>query len=149
MNSIRFKPTEDVLREFWSNDSFVNIVEQNIILPSPILFPNYPNPFNSSTTIKYTIPENCLVNLTVYDVLGREVTQLVDNFQTAGNHNVLFHGDNLSSGIYYYRLQVEEYLITEKMLYSGIFADPIIFKTFYFCRSSEKPLKKSHAKAFS
>ena len=73
---------------------------------------NYPNPFNPSTNIKYVITSNAFVTLKVYDVLGNEVTTLVNEEKSAGNYDVRFdisklsaNTQGLSSGIYFYRLQ--------------------------------------------
>ena len=73
---------------------------------------NYPNPFNPSTTIKYTIPnvalsgvEGSRVILKIYDVLGNEIATLVNENKPAGNYEVTFDAKNLSSGIYYCKLQ--------------------------------------------
>ena len=91
------------------------------------LYDNYPNPFNPSTTISYTIPNvetghAVSVQLKVYDVLGREVATLVNEIQRAGSYTVVFNGqqtnDNgqLSSGIYFYRLTTKEFSETKKMI---------------------------------
>ena len=66
---------------------------------------NYPNPFNPVTQIKYAIPEKGFVTMKVFDVLGREVSKLVNNVQSAGNYIVDFDGTNLASGIYFYKLR--------------------------------------------
>jgi hypothetical protein len=77
------------------------------ILPVKIaLLQNYPNPFNPSTTIKYELPKATEVRLSVYDILGREVSVLVNEKKEAGVHEVKFDGSNLSSGVYFYRLSV-------------------------------------------
>lgn len=68
------------------------------------LWPNYPNPFNPGTTIRYELPRSSMVNLTVYDLLGREVSVLVNEREDAGVHEVRFDGRGLSSGIYLCRL---------------------------------------------
>ncbi|MEJ2628672.1 MAG: T9SS type A sorting domain-containing protein, partial [bacterium] len=67
---------------------------------------NYPNPFNPSTIISYSIPISELVNLRVYDILGREILTLVNEVQVAGTYSLGFNGSNLPSGIYLYKLQV-------------------------------------------
>lgn len=77
---------------------------------------NYPNPFNPSTEIRYGIPEASEVQLVIYDMLGRRVTQLVNERQSAGYHQVNFDAGNLASGIYIYRLQAGEHVITKKMM---------------------------------
>ncbi len=66
---------------------------------------NYPNPFNPSTSISYAIAENSLVKLTVYDMLGREVADLVNQQQLSGNHSAVFNASHLASGVYIYRLE--------------------------------------------
>ncbi len=77
---------------------------------------NYPNPFNPSTEIQFHIPERDHVRLTVFDVLGREVTMLVNTELAAGSHTVSFDADGLTSGIYLYRLETPGQQITRKMM---------------------------------
>lgn len=81
-----------------------------------ILHQNYPNPFNPSTTIDYEIPEVSDVKLVIYNLLGREVSTLVDQRQAAGRYTVNFDARNLSSGIYLYRLITETKVLTQKMV---------------------------------
>jgi len=86
-----------------------------------ILYQNYPNPFNPSTTIKYSVPvirnkKTAAVKLIVYDVLGREVTMLVNKKQKPGSYKVNFNAANLSSGTYFYRLISNDISITKKFL---------------------------------
>ena len=68
---------------------------------------NYPNPFNPVTVINYNIPVSGIVSLKVFDMLGREVRSLVNNFVTSGSYSVNFDGSSLSSGIYFYKLEAE------------------------------------------
>ncbi len=77
---------------------------------------NYPNPFNPSTTIKFSIPKSGNVRLVVYDILGKEVATLVNNFLNAGQYNFQFNAANLASGIYLYRLEAGNFTQTNKML---------------------------------
>jgi len=74
-----------------------------------ILEQNYPNPFNPSTTITYTLPDAMPVTLGVYDVLGREMSRLVDTFQAAGTHSVTLNASEWPSGIYLYQIQAGSY----------------------------------------
>jgi hypothetical protein len=76
---------------------------------------NYPNPFNPSTQINYSIPSNGFVTLKVYDMLGREIKELVNEYKEAGNYNVTFDGSNLSSGLYFYKLTAGNYSDVKKM----------------------------------
>ncbi|KAF0150823.1 MAG: 5'-nucleotidase [Ignavibacteria bacterium] len=90
---------------------------------------NYPNPFNPETTIEYSIPKAAIVELKVYDVLGREVATLVDEYKSAGNYKITFNARHLelvsnfsgrsreiSSGIYFYRLQSGSFSETKKLV---------------------------------
>jgi photosystem II stability/assembly factor-like uncharacterized protein len=80
------------------------------------LFQNYPNQFNPTTRIEYSIPNSSFVTLKVYDVLGREVAVLINEEKHAGNYEVEFNGKNLSSGIYFYKLQAGNYSSVKKMI---------------------------------
>ncbi len=77
---------------------------------------NYPNPFNPSTVISYEIPKDGLVSLKVFDIIGREVSTLVNKYQTAGSYNVTFNAYNLSSGIYFYQLKSGSYNSIRKLI---------------------------------
>ncbi len=77
---------------------------------------NYPNPFNPATTIFYTLPEDGKIQIKIFDVLGREVTTLLDKFTTAGRHNVVWDGSNYASGIYFYSIQFKGQILNKKML---------------------------------
>jgi hypothetical protein len=80
------------------------------------LYQNYPNPFNPSTVISYQIAENSAVSLKVFDMLGREVATLVNGRMAAGEYQVSFDAAGLSSGMYIYRLQADDYMKTRKMM---------------------------------
>jgi hypothetical protein len=77
---------------------------------------NYPNPFNPTTNIRYSVPATSEVSLTVYDVLGRQVATLVNGVQATGTYTVNFDATNLSSGVYLYRLQSGNFVQTQKMM---------------------------------
>ncbi len=97
---------------------FVDVKEENISQPATFaLSQNYPNPFNPNTTIQYSIPESGMVELKVYDVLGREVKTLINGFVEVGNHSVNFNASNLSSGVYFYSIKYAgKNTITKKMV---------------------------------
>jgi len=91
----------------------------NIVYDLPVDFSlgqNYPNPFNPSTKIEYTLPVNGEVSLIVYDNLGTEVVNLVNEVLVAGRYEVDFNAVNLPSGVYFYRLTVGSFVDTKKML---------------------------------
>jgi hypothetical protein len=77
---------------------------------------NYPNPFNPATTINFTLPQSGLVTLKVYDILGNEVATLVNKEMNAGSNSIIWNAANLSSGVYFYTLNQNNYSITKKML---------------------------------
>jgi hypothetical protein len=81
-----------------------------------VLNQNYPNPFNPSTIISYSLATNTTVTLKIYDVLGRELKTLVDEYQSVGNHSIILNATDLSSGIYFYQLQTGEKALTKKFM---------------------------------
>jgi hypothetical protein len=86
---------------------FLNKNQLNNITPKVYsLSQNYPNPFNPVTKINYELPKDGKVRLIIYDILGREVKTLVNDFKTAGRYTIEFNGNQLASGIYFYRIQV-------------------------------------------
>jgi len=80
------------------------------------LLQNYPNPFNPTTTIRYALPSSSHVKVTIHDILGREIATLVNEEQSAGWKEVQWNAKEVSSGIYFYKLQVDNFVETKKML---------------------------------
>lgn len=80
------------------------------------LFDNYPNPFNPRTKITYSIKEEGLVTLKIYDVLGKEIATLVNENKPSGNYEAEFDASQLPSGIYIYKLQAGSFISSKKML---------------------------------
>lgn len=78
---------------------------------------NYPNPWNPSTSIRYALPYTSFVTLTVYNTLGQLVAQLVNEQQQAGYHDVVFQGDGLAGGVYFYRLEAGSYTSVRKLIF--------------------------------
>jgi Secretion system C-terminal sorting domain len=102
-----------------SNDDFVGYtdIEENIAIPEVFsLSQNYPNPFNPTTVITYSIPEVSNVKLKVYDMLGREIKTLVNKEQNAGVYNIEFNAANLSSGVYFYKIEAGSFVASKKIL---------------------------------
>ena len=96
-------------------------LENDFIPLKYILHQNYPNPFNPITTLQYDLPENGLVNVTVYDMLGRQVKTLINQTQDAGFKSVVWNATNdygkpVSAGIYLYQIQAGENISTKKMV---------------------------------
>lgn len=97
-----------------TNVTSVNDIGENIYYYK--LSPNYPNPFNPSTQISYSIAKSSTVDLRVYDILGREVAKLVNETQSEGNYTINFEAGNLSSGIYIYTLNTNDFSSSKKMV---------------------------------
>ena len=106
------------------SENSVGIKEANQKIKDYILFQNYPNPFNPITTIKYSIPlvetkhasTLRIVQLRVYDILGREVATLVNEEKPAGTYEITWNAANLPSGVYFYQLKTGSYTATKKLL---------------------------------
>jgi len=93
----------------------VNHLDEN--LPKTYnLEQNYPNPFNPSTTISFFLPHSQKVELSVYDILGRRVAKLVNEWKNAGSYNINFDASHLASGVYIYRLKAGKFSQSRKML---------------------------------
>jgi hypothetical protein len=81
-----------------------------------VLDQNFPNPFNPVTRISYTLPERASVRLKVYDMLAKEVSELVNGYQEAGRYEVTFDGSSLSSGTYFYKLEAGSFVEVKKLV---------------------------------
>ena len=103
--------------DFDGQYEYSNVIEVEVTAPGKFaLSQNYPNPFNPGTIIKYQVPELSFVTLKVYDVLGKEITTLVNKEKPAGSYEVKFDGTGLPSGIYFYRLKAGSFVETKKMV---------------------------------
>jgi hypothetical protein len=80
------------------------------------LYNNYPNPFNPSTKIRFDLPKNTKVNITIYDISGREISQPINEYLSAGGYEILWSANNLASGVYFYRLEAENFRDVKRML---------------------------------
>ena len=80
------------------------------------LYSNYPNPFNPSTKIKYSVAEKTFVSLKIYDVAGSEVASIINREQAAGDYEIDFNAGSLTSGVYLYKLQTGKFVETKKMI---------------------------------
>jgi hypothetical protein len=115
---------EYVINEFFTNGKSVDLAKSmkeeislNIgeTITDYALDQNYPNPFNPTTTIAYQIPNDGRVTIKIFDVTGREVTTLVDEFKPSGQYSVKFDASRLSSGIYFYSIRSGDYNAVKKM----------------------------------
>ena len=108
----------DAIHIYNSNftDIPTEVEDQSAIITEFKLSQNFPNPFNPSTSIQYAISSTQFVTLKVYDLLGREVATLVNEEKTTGSYEVEFDGNNLTSGIYFYKLKAGSFVETKKMI---------------------------------
>jgi hypothetical protein len=96
---------------------FVGTSGNNNSIPSDFkLSQNYPNPFNPATKINFSIPKQTQVSLKIFDMLGREVAELVNQQLSPNNYTITFDGSKLSSGIYFYKLETPEFIDTKRMI---------------------------------
>jgi len=86
------------------------------VLDDFILYQNYPNPFNPSTKIKYSVPSSEIVQIKVYDVLGNEITTLVNEVKLAGIYEVEWDASKFTSGVYFYQLRTGNFVKTKKLI---------------------------------
>lgn len=120
--SVYYPATPGILMQQVSSNGVLGEVlttvkEDNISINKDFhLYQNYPNPFNPSTTITYQLPKNGNVTLKIFDILGNEVKTLVNEQKEMGRYTVQFDASSLASGMYVYRLRVNDYISTKKML---------------------------------
>ncbi|MEJ5263673.1 MAG: T9SS type A sorting domain-containing protein, partial [Ignavibacterium sp.] len=94
--------------------NLVTSVENDSKIPTEFsLEQNYPNPFNPSTTIRYALPNESKVTITIYNLLGQQIKEIVNDIQSAGYHETIFDASNLSSGVYLYKINARD-LVGEK-----------------------------------
>jgi hypothetical protein len=126
--------TPFTLKAFWQDQTYqyeIKAGAQEIVIPGNgtaienhgsnlphdfRIYKNYPNPFNPTTTIKYSIPKNSDVRLAVYNLMGQEVAELVDEKQDRGYYTVAWNATDLSSGIYFYHFTTPNYQNIGKMM---------------------------------
>ncbi|MBE2254730.1 MAG: T9SS type A sorting domain-containing protein [Ignavibacteria bacterium] len=106
-----YNPNIPNLKNIRLSDNIENIIPQEYSL-----YQNFPNPFNPVTTISYQIPTDGIVNLKVYDILGKEVATLVSEMKRAGSYQVVFNGNNLASGIYFYKIKSGNFNQVKRMM---------------------------------
>ena len=102
--------------EVWSFDTSVDVDEEGKIPTEYWLSQNYPNPFNPITKINYSIPTGGYISIKVYNLLGQVVATLINGEQRAGNYSAIFDGTKLSSGIYFYRLEANNFIAIKKLV---------------------------------
>ena len=105
----------NIIAEFFGT-IYTPSVDDSSIPTEFALKQNYPNPFNPSTIIEYDLPRAQNVIITIYDIRGRVVEKLVNEYKPAGRHSVEFYADNLASGVYFYRIQTDEFTRLHKMM---------------------------------
>ncbi|MDX9923303.1 MAG: M1 family aminopeptidase [Ignavibacteriaceae bacterium] len=111
--SITFDPNSKILKEILS----ISSLRDETILPVEYsLSQNYPNPFNPTTIIEYSIPISGNVKITLFDAIGKEVKELVNKYEDRGYHKIELNAENLASGIYIYKLEINNFIDSKKMI---------------------------------
>jgi hypothetical protein len=133
---IKFKPVEDgyfrdtlhirsdtdtsriaqIMEIVGITDSIYQGIEAGTPVQTFLLEQNYPNPFNPTTKIKYSVPADRFVNISVYNVLGEKVANLVNSLQKAGSYEVTFDATRFASGMYIYRMESGDFVSVKKMM---------------------------------
>jgi len=103
--------------KIYLDETATDIKENAPILPALQYLSNFPNPFNSQTTIEYGLPEAGRVRIDIYDLLGRKVETLIDEEKQAGRHQAVWDASGYSSGVYFYRIEAGEFVDTKQMVY--------------------------------
>ncbi len=110
------------IRYLLEEEFALGIAEELATIPTDFhLYPSYPNPFNPNTTLRYDLPEQAHVTLTIYDILGRQVRTLIDQFEEAGYRSVIWDGTNdqgehVGAGVYLYQVRAGKYAKVRKMV---------------------------------
>src|SRR5690606_2904697 len=122
---IRFVSIQPGWDWFWvidnvtvKGDIMVGVTGNGAEIPKEFaLYQNYPNPFNPATKIKFDIPKQSIVSIKLYDIAGREVTRLVNNASySPGAYSVEFNASHLASGVYFYRIEADNFVQIKKMM---------------------------------
>ncbi|MCH7965239.1 MAG: T9SS type A sorting domain-containing protein [Bacteroidetes bacterium] len=121
LNSVTVgKEVSAFVQQFYQSNFDDNILpveeENNLIVDEFKLFQNYPNPFNPVTRIKFQIPQAGKVTIKIYDILGAEVTTLLNEERPTGIYEIDFNASRLASGVYFYQLKAGSYIETKKMI---------------------------------
>jgi len=93
----------------------VSITDEKTLPNGYKLYQNHPNPFNPTTTIQYELPERSDVQITIYDLLGKEITIMPSENQDAGYKSIQWNASNVPSGMYFYQIRAGEFVQTKKM----------------------------------
>ncbi len=115
----KIEAIDDAGNSAWSDElsSIITSIGSESLLPDVFaLSQNYPNPFNPSTTIKYQLPLASNVSIKLYDVLGKEIAILVNEFKSAGFYEINFNAVSLTSGVYFYRIEAGDFVQINKMI---------------------------------
>ncbi len=107
---------ENAFRMLFGYEWTTDVETGNPVASEFRLMNNYPNPFNPSTTIKYSVPQGSNVLIKVFDILGNEIETLVNEEKLVGIYEASWNATSLSSGVYFYRLQAGDFISTKKMI---------------------------------
>lgn len=111
------KTMSDTVKKYYQNNFPIGVNNISTVIPDKFsLFQNYPNPFNPATSIKYSVQSSQNIKLVVYDILGKEISTLVNEKQSPGIYEVTFDASNYPSGVYFYKLSADNFSEIKKMV---------------------------------
>ena len=118
LNSVtKLKLLSDVAQNLYNAGFIIGVNQISSKVPEIFkLYQNYPNPFNPVTKIKFEIPSSSYTRMIIYDILGREVTKLVNEKLNSGSYEVVWNASGYPSGVYFYRLVAEDFSETKRMI---------------------------------
>ena len=114
MEKLRNATTPDIGADEF--DGIVGVEDEETLPTEYALEQNYPNPFNPATTFRYSISTQSKVVIKVFDILGNEITTLIDEEKSVGTYELRWNAVNLPSGVYFYQLKAGDYVDTKKMI---------------------------------
>ena len=107
----------DVLTQTQNALGFVSVEDEPTnMVTSYTLSQNYPNPFNPATVINFTLPEQTNAKVIIYDALGNQIDVIADGVKSAGSYSVKWNASNNASGIYFYKLETDNFVQVRKMI---------------------------------
>jgi Secretion system C-terminal sorting domain/Kre9/KNH-like N-terminal Ig-like domain len=115
-NNSQYAQQSDASGKFSISETVSGIVSENAKVKKFTVYPAYPNPFNNSTVISFSLPQNANVELSIYNITGQKIATLINTNLEEGEHNITWNADNVSSGVYLYVIKTDLNAQTRKLI---------------------------------